>query len=239
MSKTRPSQGSPFKIGGNSMPPRLSSHRRRHARTVLGWFAASLALSLVLLSAGCGAVRAHPTTSEADLIAELMVLQPGMDVADVGAGDGAWAEELANRVGTAGHVFATEIHDDELEDIRERMEGAGLENVTIVRGDADDTQLPDACCDAILLRLVYHHLTDPEPMNTSLHRALRPGGLLIVIDFEPKEQWDRPEGVPDRGGHGVLPDDVIAEMTTGGFTVVSQHEHWDGHDDRFCVVLSR
>ena len=62
---------------------------------------------------------------------------------------------------------------------------------------------------------------------------------MIVIDFEPKENWNRPAGVPDRGGHGVLPDDVIAEMTAEGFAVVSQHEHWDGHDDRFCVVLSR
>ena len=76
-------------------------------------------------------------------------------------------------------------------------------------------------------------------MNASLHRALRPGGVVIVIDFEPKEHWNRPEGVPDRGGHGVLPEDVIAEMTAGGFTVVSQHEHWNGHDDRFCIVLSR
>jgi SAM-dependent methyltransferase len=236
---TQPSNGSLFGSGRDRTPPRSPSCSREHTGTQLRWIGAILALGLFLFSAGCTAVRAHPTPSEADRIAELMVLRPGMAVADVGAGDGAWAEDLAERVGSTGQVYATEIHDDELEEIRERMEEAGLENVTIVRGDADDTHLPDACCDAILLRLVYHHLTDPEPMNASLHRALRPGGIVIVIDFEPKEHWRRPEGVPDRGGHGVLPEDVITEMTAEGFSVVSQHEHWDGHDDRFCIVLSR
>jgi SAM-dependent methyltransferase len=235
MSATQPKNILPARAQRISVPQPAANH----AGSTPWWTGAIGLLALVLFAAGCTAARAHPTPSEADRIAELMALRPGMAVADVGAGDGAWAEDLAQRVGTTGHVYATEIHDDELEEIRERMEEAGLENVTIVRGDADDTHLPDACCDAILLRLVYHHLTDPEPMNASLHRALRPGGVVVVIDFEPKQHWNRPAGVPDRGGHGVLPEDVIAEMTAEGFTVVSRHQHWDGHDDRFCIVLGR
>jgi ubiquinone/menaquinone biosynthesis C-methylase UbiE len=168
-----------------------------------------------------------------------MALRPGMVVADVGAGDGEWSERLATRVGPSGHVYATEIDEDELGDLRERVEDAGLQNVTVIQGTATDTRLPGSCCDAILLRLVYHHMTNPDEMRASLRQALRTEGLLIVIDIEPQTQWRKPEGVPDRGGHGISPEDLIWEMSSDGFTVVSRDDHWHSDEDRYCVVFRR
>lgn len=176
---------------------------------------------------------------ESEQIAQALGLHPGMRVADVGAGDGEWSEDLARRVGATGHVYATEVDEDDLEDMRERFEETGLDNVTSVLGDALDTGLPADCCDAILLRLVYHHFTDPAPMRSSLHQALRPGGLIAVVDILPQENWRELPGVPDRGGHGIPPADLVQEMTSDGFDLVARYDDWGSEEDHYCVVFRR
>jgi protein-L-isoaspartate O-methyltransferase len=198
---------------------------------------AASALALALFAASCGAARAP--VAEAERIAELLELAPGMSVADVGAGDGLWSEDMARRVGDTGHVYATEVTEELLDSIRRRIKRSKLRNITVIAGDESQTGLSEGCCDSILLRLVYHHLTDPTAMRAGLHRALRPGGLIVVIELEPQEQWGRVAGVPDRGGHGISPEDLIAEMSTNGFEVVTRYDDWDGHSDRYCIVFRR
>jgi hypothetical protein len=87
--------------------------------------------------------------------------------------------------------------------------------------------------------LVYHHLTDPAPMRASLIRSLRPDGVLVVVEIEPQKLWPVLPGVPDRGGHGILPSDLIEELASDGFEVVEQHDDWPGEADRYCVVFRR
>jgi len=200
-------------------------------------FVAFAGLTLALILAGCGAALTQ--TAEVQRIAEVLELEPGMLIADVGAGDGDFSVQLAERVGEDGRVYSTEVDEDQVDDIRRRIERAELGNVTPVLGNDQDTGLPENCCDAILLRLVYHHFTDPSPMRESLRRALRPGGLIAVIDFEPHQGWGRVAGVPDRGGHGIRAEDLIEEMTSDGFEVIARFDDWQGEGDRFCVVFRR
>lgn len=201
-------------------------------------------LITVALAVACGSATttspAPETVDEAERIAEVLSLGPGMRVADVGAGDGEWSVELARRVGESGRVYATEVDEDDLEEIRERVEEAALGNVTSLLGDDLDTGLPAACCDAILLRLVYHHFTDPPQMRASLRRALLPGGLIAVIDLDPQEHWRDLPGVPDRGGHGIRAEELVIDMTAAGFEVVSRFDDWDPDEpDHYCVVFRR
>jgi SAM-dependent methyltransferase len=193
-------------------------------------------LAAVLLVGGGVALA---LSSETARLVEALGLEQGMSVADVGAGNGEWSERLAREVGDSGHVYATEIDADDVEEIRERLSSAGLDNVSTLVGTATDTGLPESCCDAILLRMVYHHFTDPAPMRASLRRALRPGARLVVIDLEPNTSWRELPGVPDRGGHGISQDDLVAEMTSDGFEVVTREDDWDGSGDRYCVVFRR
>jgi SAM-dependent methyltransferase len=192
-------------------------------------------LALLLASAA----PALGLSSERARIVETLALREGMHVADVGAGDGGWSEWLAREVGATGHVYATEIDPDDVERIEQRATRAGLDNVTAILGAETDTGLPDGCCEAILLRLVYHHFTRPAPMRASLRRALRPGGRLAVVDLEPRTDWRRLPGVPDRGGHGIPMEDLVAEMTSDGFVVAARHDDWTGSGDRYCVVFRR
>jgi SAM-dependent methyltransferase len=214
----------PGALRGISM--RLDSRRR-----------SVVAAALVLFVSGQTAAPTLPPESERLFAA--LGLKPGLRVADVGAGDGEWAERLAREVGEAGHVFATEVDASDLEKVRKRVRDAGLGNVTTILGTQQDTGLPASCCDAVLLRMVYHHFVEPARMRASLRAALRPEGPLVVVDTEPQGNWRRLEGVPDRGGHGIREDELVAEMTADGFEVVARHPDWNGDDDRYCVVFRR
>ncbi len=185
------------------------------------------------------------TSAPADVVAEragileALALDSGMTVADVGAGDGRFSTVLAERVGPGGRVYATEIEQAKLDQIDGRAEDEGLDNVTTVLGGATTTGLPEGCCDAILLRLVYHHFTDPAPMRDSLWGALKPGGRIAVIDTRPQAHWPRLAGVPERGGHGIPIETLLEEMSASGFVVVKRHDAWPGDGDAYCVVFRK
>ena len=150
---------------------------------------------------------------EVPQLAKLLELTPGMTVADVGAGFGAWTVRFAKVVGPSGRVYATDIGTAQLAALREGAKREGLTNVTVLEGAANTTNLPALCCDAILIRDAYHHLTQPDAIVRSLAAALKPGGRLAVIDFPPRPNSDVPSGVPaDRGGHGVPPGVIEREV---------------------------
>jgi ubiquinone/menaquinone biosynthesis C-methylase UbiE len=193
----------------------------------------SVAISLVVAAAG----GCQTFDAESQRIEEVLTLAPGAVVADVGAGEGEWTLEMARRVGPSGRVFATEIDPERIRDLRSAVAEARVANVGIIEGRPDDTNLPPRCCDAILLRHVYHHITHPEAMNASLFRALRPGGFVAVIDFNPPTRLlPVPGGVPEnRWGHGMPVEVLIEEMTAQGFGVAHRIDDWFRFD--YCVVF--
>ena len=192
-------------------------------------------LPLVLLLPACGSDRV--SAAEVDRIVDVLGIEVGMRVADVGAGDGDWSLALAEQVGETGHVFATEVDEDEIRKIEKRLERSGVSNVSLLLGHQMDTGLPPGCCGAVLLRMVYHHFVDPSAMLDSIGTALQPGGLLGVIDIVPQQHWRRLPEVPDRGGHGIPPDELVDEITSHGFDLVARHDRWNGDVDRYCVVF--
>jgi predicted methyltransferase len=178
---------------------------------------------------------------DAPKLAEVLELKPGMTVADIGAGFGAMTVVLGKWIGS-GHVFATDIADLQLRTIREYAEREGLKNVTVIEGAAASTNLPAACCDAVFLRHVYHHIGEIDAFNKSLHASLKPGGRLAIIDFEARKGSPLPEGVPaNRGGHGVPPAVVISELTAPGLAHATTIDAWPpgDKDPTYFLVLFR
>jgi ubiquinone/menaquinone biosynthesis C-methylase UbiE len=168
-----------------------------------------------------------------------LALRPGHTVADVGAGDGDFTVPLGRAVGPAGRVFATEVEDDKLDRLRSTVGASALANVTVLRGEQAATGLLDGCCDAILLRLVYHHFTDPPAMRRSLWTALKPGGRLLVVETTPQKAWRVLPGVPERGGHGIPAEELLADMERDGFAVVDRYYEWPAEGDSYGVVFRR
>ena len=150
---------------------------------------------------------------EAPKLAALLELQPGATVADVGAGFGAWMSEFSRIVGPTGRVFATDVGAPQLKALRAWVERERMTNVTVLEGTVDSTNLPAGCCDAVLIRDVYHHLTNPDAIVRSMAAALKPGGRLALIDFPPSQGSSLPANVPkNRGGHGVPAEVVLKEV---------------------------
>lgn len=175
---------------------------------------------------------------EVPQLAELLVLRPGMIVADVGAGGGAMSVGMAKWLGPTGRVYATDIRAEQLAEIRAAVAQDALSNVVVLEGAESSTNLPSECCDAIFLRDVYHHLTRPHEFDVSLLAALKPGGRLAIIDFPPEQGSSLPAGVPDdRGGHGIPTSIVVAEVTRAGFRHVRTMLRWPPDDDRNMLFL--
>jgi protein-L-isoaspartate O-methyltransferase len=194
------------------------------------------AAALCLLLGGASASTAP--SSEDERIAEALRLRPGLTVADVGAGSGRYTAALARSVGPGGRVFATEIERRHIDSIRARVAEESLTNVTTVLGDQASSGLPAGCCDRILLRLVYHHFSDPAAMRASLWQALRPGGLIAIVDVPPQKDWRPLPEVPNRKGHGIEDDTVVKEMREAGFQLLEREDEWPGEPD-YALVFSR
>jgi ubiquinone/menaquinone biosynthesis C-methylase UbiE len=197
-------------------------------------------LMLVGLACAVAAVFAVGVRGEAAeevaRLAELMGWKAGTVVADIGAGDGAYTFAAAERVGTTGKVYATEIDAKKLGELREEVARRKLANVIVVESKEADTNLPAGCCDAIFLRRVYHHLTKPAEFDAGLVRSLKPGGRLAIIDFPARAGLDPVEGVPsNRGGHGIPEKIVIEELSAAGLQVEKIVEDWP--EDSYCVLF--
>lgn len=175
---------------------------------------------------------------DAPKLADVLELKPGMTVADIGAGGGAMTVVLGKWIG-AGHVFATDIGQRQLATIRDYVKREGLNNVTVIEGAAASTNLPASCCDAIFLRHVYHHISEIEAFNKSLHVSLKPGGRLAIIDFVARKGSAVPEDVPaNREGHGVPVRVLIEEISAAGLKHASTIDQWPPGDKNPTYFLT-
>ena len=196
-----------------------------------------IALVLCLASAGCDRWAGFGFRAEGPELArirEVLELGTGDVVADVGAGGGELSFALAKEVGPTGRVFSTEIDPARLQHLREAAAENELGNVTVIEAFSSETGLEADCCDAIVLRRVYHHLTDPKGINASLLRSLRAGGVLAVIDFSPPFSLGR-------GSLGAPADLVIAEVNNAGFALLRRIDDWPGRGPlgSYCMLFRK
>lgn len=192
----------------------------------------SLAGSAGFVYYAFGAFLPWREEAEAVRLAELAGMGEGSTVAEIGAGAGRFTMSFARRVGPRGRVFSTELAGDAVAALAARAAAEGLRNVTEVRGGRLETNLPDGCCDVVVLRNVYHHVTEPQAFARALRQAVRDGGRLVVIDFDTGALWlhgGRPGDTSSRrAGHGVERADAIAELTAAGFQLEQEIADWGG-----------
>lgn len=218
-------------------PPARSPRRSRSARVAIRTAATLVVLLALSMIVGTGLSTwrgsgFHANGPELPRLRNVLGLRPGMAVADVGAGNGELTVTLAAEVGASGRVYTNDL---DLAQVRATVAAAGLSNVTFVQSRAGDTTLPENCCDAIVVRRVYHHLTEPAAITASLLRALRPDGVLAVIDFPPLVSWLWVLN------HGVDMRRVTDEVVASGFQLVQVIEDWPGRGPlgSYCAVFGK
>lgn len=153
-----------------------------------------------------------------ELMKELRI-QPGWTVCDLGSGNGWHSLKLASRVGHEGTVLAVDIQKEMLLDLEQRARASGVTNVKTVLGAVDDPKLPPASCDLILLVDVYHEFSHPKAMLRGIRRALKPGGIVALVEFRGED-----DNVPIREEHKMTKVQIRKEWEANGFALAREFD---------------
>jgi ubiquinone/menaquinone biosynthesis C-methylase UbiE len=118
-------------------------------------------------------------------------IKPGDSVADVGSGGGYLTMKFAKLVGNGGKVFALDLVQSQLDNLKRGAQKAGFSNIAPILSTEDDTTLPPDSVDVAVLCSLYHaiYVHSMEYVKDrfvhSLKRSIKPGGKLVIIDNEP------------------------------------------------------
>ncbi len=143
-------------------------------------------------------------------------LEPGMRVADLGAGTGFFLPYLSRAVGAEGHVLALEVEPALVTHMRERVARAKLDNVEVRLTATDSLDLPERSVDVLLLIDVYHHIDHRLTYLNDARAVLSRKGRIVIVDWK---EGDLPVG-PRDPHHKLLADQVIREMGAAGYLAV-------------------
>jgi len=160
-------------------------------------------------------------------VMNILEIRPGKTVADIGAGSGWFTVRAARRVTAAGTVYAVDINPEAIRYIDARVQKEGLHNVKTILSESDDTQLPAAKVDAVLLLKTYHEVANPVTLLRNLRASLRPGAKLGIIDRSGNGE-----------NHGVGRDIVMKEAAEAGFVLLSQYDFVRGDGMDYFLVFT-
>lgn len=166
-------------------------------------------------------VESREVFSQREKILAACKLKPGMVVADVGAGTGLFTRLFSPAVGPKGKVYAVDISEKFLAHIKKTCEDAKITNVEAVKCSETSAELPANSVDLVFICDTYHHFEYPYRTMASIHKALKAGGRLVLIDFH------RIEGKSSKFimGHVRAGQDVfVKEIEESGFKKVGEEK---------------
>jgi ubiquinone/menaquinone biosynthesis C-methylase UbiE len=153
-----------------------------------------------------------------DEVLAALALREGEVVADIGAGSGYFTVRFARAVGGKGRVYAVDVSPDMIRHLNRRVRDEGLGNVVTMLSDPDDPLLPDASVDRFVVVDTWHHIEDQAEYLALMKRMLRPGGQVVMIDFQKREL---PVGPPV--SMKIAREDLVKQMEAAGFHLAAEH----------------
>jgi SAM-dependent methyltransferase len=189
--------------------------------------------------------RAAETRDDWQRVADIfdaLGARSGSRIADLGAGEGYLTTRLSRRVGSEGRVFAVDISETALTQLGEVIAGDSLRNVELILGEADDPRLPYGTLDGVVIVNAYHEMPQRGPILEGIKRALRPGGVVVIVDNTPADSVSLRHR--QTATHTLGIDFGVDDLQAAGFEIVSrtpefvvqQHE---GHSHRQWMVVAR
>ena len=138
----------------------------------------------LLTNLTCGQSR-RDRWQQPEKVMDVIGVEPGMVIGEAGAGEGYFTFKLSKRVGENGLVYANDIDEDDLEELRERYEDENINNIRIIVGEEDDPLFPKGELDMVIMVLVFHHLDDHVGFFKNLIPSLKPGAPVVIVDRDP------------------------------------------------------
>jgi len=145
-------------------------------------------------------------------------LKEGETIADIGAGSGYFAFRFSHHVGENGRVYAVDINPDMIVYMNRRIRDLKLKNMVTVLSAPDDPLLMDGSIDRFFICEAWHHIQNQTQYLTLMKKMLKPGGQVIMIDFQKK---DLPVGPPNE--MKIAREDVIKQMQAAGFNLEKEN----------------
>lgn len=159
-------------------------------------------------------------------VMDVLGIQAGSIVADIGAGSGWFTVRAAKRVGPSGLVYAVDINPKAITYIQERAQKGDIQNVRAILGKDDDPLLPAASIDSVLILKTYHEVSQPVRLLENLCKSLRPGALVGIIDRN------------GRGDdHGIDQAVVVEEAGRAGYVLVEQYDFVKADREDYFLVF--
>lgn len=153
-----------------------------------------------------------------DRVIEALALRPGASVADIGAGTGYFTRRFSRAVGERGVVYAIDSEPAMADYLRKEVAKKGLKNVRVELVPPGDPGLKPQSVDLIFFCVVLHHIDNRIEYLRKLAPALRPGGRIALIDFNPTS----PVGPPPV--HRILEKEAEDEFRQAGYRLVEKHD---------------
>ncbi|MBX3279004.1 MAG: methyltransferase domain-containing protein [Acidobacteria bacterium] len=200
-------------LGAQTQETSGYEQRSRHDPDGIGRFYFGREIARVMGHEGAGWLE-RPDREESEMPDEVvaqMELRPTDTVADIGAGTGYFTFRISRRV-PQGKVYAVDIQPEMLAIVAERRKQLGLNNVLTVLGTDRDVRLPDDSIDAVLMVDAYHEFAWPREMMASIHRSLRPGGRVILVEYRGEDP-----AVPIKRLHKMTVAQARRELEAAGF----------------------
>lgn len=167
-----------------------------------------------IMGAGGGAWLERSTRQEEENVAaaiEAMQLSPESVVADIGAGTGYYTFRIAPEV-PEGKVYAVEVQDAFIAALESRKKELGYNQVEVVKGGSQTLHVPDGSLDLAVMVDVYHELEYPVEMLQAIHKALKPDGRLLLLEYRAEDP-----SIPIKELHKMSVSQANREMSANGF----------------------
>ena len=140
-----------------------------------------------------------------------LAVQPGLFIADIGAGSGYHSTMLSKMVGN-GKVYAVDVESEMIAYLKGRIKLEGYKNIIPVLSTEQKVSLPANSIDVMLLVDVYHEFSFPYEMTLSMLEALKPGGKLVLVEFRAEDP-----NVPIKTIHKMSERQAVKEFKASGF----------------------
>ncbi len=158
---------------------------------------------------------------------DFLNIEPGMTVADFGAGSGAYVFAIASRMAGSGRVYAIDVQKDLLRRIGNEAQRRGLTNVEVLWGDIESesgSKLHDGSANLVLLSNVLFQTEDTHLALEEALRVLKPTGRLVIID------WSESAGaIGPRADHVVSKETALSLAEKVGFSLVREFPAGEHH----------
>lgn len=160
---------------------------------------------------------------EVELMSALMQLKPGVRFADIGAFDGRYAMRLVQKVLPGGSALLTDVQ-RQLPALKQ-LTASMADSTSVAAAAPGVTGLPPSTFDAILLRTSYHHQPTPAATLAQIDTALKPGGLVLIVENWARSERNRPDGPPRRQAYAGEPTVNCSDSTQAGTNRMDDHLH--------------